>query len=249
MAFDAEQKNFDLGRVAAALNRQELVLLYVRAREMEAVADGLSWLSDEERRRYHGYRVPRAATQFLHGRTLLRRVLSNHLGIAANEIDLSSHEHVKPIARCRTSSRRPPQFNLSHSGEWITIALHSDLPVGIDIECATAPEIEILYDLPGLLTSRERSHLKLSKSPSQKANLFLRLWRCKEAIMKATGKGFALAPNSIEVLTPDGAARTTIHAAGRAWQLRHCKLRLGLSCAVAVAERKRDADPLLPFLT
>lgn len=244
MAFDEKQENFDLRRVAAALNQQELVVLYVKIREMEEVADGLSWMSDEERRRYYGYRVPRAAMQFLYGRTLLRTVLSHHLGIAENEIDLSSHEHVKPIARCRTSSRRPPQFNLSHSGDWIAIALHSVLPVGIDIECATAPEIEILYDLPGLLTSRERSHLTLSKNPSQKANLFLRLWRCKEAIMKATGKGFALAPNSIEVLTPDGAARRTIHTAGRVWQLRHFKLCSSLSCAVAVAERKRAVDPL-----
>lgn len=236
VGFNADLKNFTFGTAMCSINKRDLVVLYARTLKCEANDEGSNWLSAAEAHRYHAYRSRKAAKQFLQGRTLIRKALACHLSAAPCDIDLCASEHIKPTARCQNPSKKIPQFNLSHSGDWITLAIHLFLPVGIDIECEAPPEIDTLSNSPELFTLNERGHLATITDRSQKAEMFLKLWRSKEAIMKATGKGFALTPNSIELLRPEGVQKTTICAEGSAWELRHHKLCSGLTCAVALAE-------------
>jgi 4'-phosphopantetheinyl transferase len=80
------------------------------------------------------------------------------------------------------------KFNLSHSGDFVVLAV-SDTEIGVDIEkikpynkavakrCFTSAELEWL--------SEENTN-----------EAFYRLWTAKESIMKATGAGFSLPPQS-----------------------------------------------------
>lgn len=240
--FDTDQRGFQFGEVAAHLNRRNLVVLHARSPEKATGGGGFNWLSPEEAQRFHGYKCQTAARQFLQARTLVRNTLSLYLGAAPHDIDLSCQDHMKPVAVCQTSSRSRPEFNVSHSGEWVTIALHPDLPVGIDIECTKALEIEELCNSSGLFTQNERDCLSLCPDSDQKAALFLQLWRCKEAIMKATGRGFALAPDSFDVLAPDGTPRTVIRAEGSVWRLRQFEVCSGPIFAVAVKHNHQPAE-------
>jgi phosphopantetheinyl transferase len=70
---------------------------------------------------------------------------------------------------------------------------------------------------------------------SIKAGLFFRLWRCKETIMKATGRGFDLALASFGVLNHDGTFKTIVQAEDQDWHLQQVTLCPGLDCAVAVS--------------
>ena len=190
-------------------------------------------LSAAETQRYTNYKSEKAAQQFLQGRRMIRAMLASYLGVSAVDFELSCQEHVKPVAQCLTSSRPPPEFNLSHSGDWVVLAADRYRALGIDIECTTQSNIGEIAGLSDLFTQNERAYLKKQTEPDQKARLFLQLWRGKEAIMKATGKGFALAPNSFELLTSEGTFKDIILAEARTWNLLQIALCPGLDCAIA----------------
>lgn len=65
-----------------------------------------------------------------------------------------------------------PEFSLSHAGEYVILVTH-DTPVGVDIEPITPEHDEA----------------------------FLREWTAREAIMKLTGLGLQLGPESINLNT------------------------------------------------
>ena len=84
-----------------------------------------------------------------------------------------------------------PAFSLSHSGDWCVLALDSD-PVGIDLE---KPSETALAAAPRVFTPDERTWM--GEAPLER---FFQLWTWKESVMKATGRGLDLAPESFSVL-------------------------------------------------
>lgn len=83
-------------------------------------------------------------------------------------------------------------FNLSHSGDYIVLAV-DEKEVGIDIE-----KIETYSDgiAKKCFVPEEYSLLKHRKED----NLFYALWTAKESVMKACGKGLQMPPESFSVL-------------------------------------------------
>lgn len=238
VVLDAGQRGFEIGQATASLKQGKLVALFRSAVASES-ADKMPWpaLSAAETHRYNAYKSRSAAAQFLQGRGLMRDMLASYLGTAPHQIEISCQEHVKPVANCSAADLLVPQFNLSHSGDWIVLGAHRDRHLGIDIECSGRHEIDTLSTMADLFTQNERAHLASCLDQSTKASLFFRLWRCKEAIMKATGRGFDLAPASFEVLIHDGTFKTIVQAEDQDWHLRQVTLCPGLDCAIAVGVR------------
>lgn len=232
---DAGQRGFDIGEATASLKQGKLVVLFRSACLSESVDQiPRPALNAAEAHRYNAYKSQSASAQFLQGRSLMRDMLARYLETAPDQIEVSCQEHVKPVANCSASDLAMPQFNLSHSGVWIVLGADRDRHLGIDIECADRHEIGTLSTMADLFTQNERAHLASCLDQSTKAGLFFRLWRCKEAILKATGRGFELAPASFEVLTHDGVFKTIVRAEGQDWHLRQVTLCPGLDCAIAV---------------
>lgn len=112
------------------------------------------------------------------GAVLMNKVL----GIT--EKDLLFGENQKPMTN-------GVSFNISHSGDFVVLA-KSDCPIGIDIE-----KVEDFKDNVSkrVFTANEQNWLK-----EDEKQRFYQLWTLKESVMKATGKGLSLAPNSFDVL-------------------------------------------------
>lgn len=236
--FDVEHSEFEFRRVAEHLNHRKLVILYARTDRERAPEGGFEWLGHDERQRYHDYICESDAIQFLKARTLVRNILVHYLNVAPFDIRLTSVQHIKPIAACDNPYRPIPHFNISHSGDWISVALHADLPLGLDIECSDVPELDRLCKSEELFNEMERSFLDACPNSDLKFDLFYRYWRCKEAVMKATGKGFALAPCTIGLTSDDGSIKTTIIAEGKAWQLHQIDTCANLKLAVAIQQSR-----------
>ena len=83
------------------------------------------------------------------------------------------------------------QFSISHGGDLAVLAV-SDQSVGVDVEPCTREASPAV--LQKVLTENERQWLK------EENGAFARLWTRKESVMKADGRGLALAPASFEVL-------------------------------------------------
>ncbi len=236
VAFDADQRGFDLSWATASLKQGNAVVLFRKAVTSGSVDQTpRPALGAAETHRYNAYKSRSAAAQFLQGRGLIRDMLASYLGTVPDQIEVSCEEHVKPAADCSVADLVVPQFNLSHSGDWIVLGAHRERHLGIDIECADRREIDTLSTMADLFTQNERAHLASCLDKSTKVGLFFRLWRCKEAIMKATGRGFDLAPASFEVLTQEGAFKTSVQAEGQDWHLRQVTLCPSLDCSVAIS--------------
>lgn len=83
-------------------------------------------------------------------------------------------------------------FSLSHSGQWCVLACGPQKNIGVDIEQMQENCMDVA---PAVYTQRE-----LAWMAADPVNRFFRLWTWKESVMKATGMGMSLAPQTFEVL-------------------------------------------------
>lgn len=165
-----------------------LVLAVDRREECSPVvfAQLFSYLSLDEARRYSAYMRPRDAELFLLGRSLLRTLLALLLELKPQEVRIVTGLHGKP------SCLGGPEFNVSHSGDLVLIAIHPTCAVGVDVEASPGPAdwssiscrvfpadvCQAVYALP-----KQRQPLA-----------FLQAWCHLEAQLKMAGTGFQAAP-------------------------------------------------------
>lgn len=133
-------------------------------------------LSPAERRRLDGLRRSDDRERFLLGRAALRRLLGTWLERAPAAVPIECGPHGKP--RCPGG----PEFNVSHSGDLILLALHPCRPVGVDVE----------RERPGLdWRPIARRVLAPVECEALTAEGFLAAWCRLEAQLKAGGRGLA----------------------------------------------------------
>ena len=98
-----------------------------------------------------------------------------------------------------------PAFNLSHSGDWCILATGQN-DIGADIEEEDEKHLSVA---PAVFTQEEQDWI--GGDPAR----FHMLWTLKESLMKATGLGFEMQPQSVDVLPlPD---HRPVYLHGQAW--------------------------------
>ena len=91
----------------------------------------------------------------------------------------------------------PPAFNLSHSGDHGLVALGGHGRLGIDVE-VRLPRRHLSAIARRVLGPVEQAALERTEGEAER-RLFHRFWTLKEALIKASGEGFALDPAGFEV--------------------------------------------------
>ena len=136
----------------------------------------LSKLNQEDLERYNRYRREEDKLRFLGGRALVYR----HVGSP-----IEFEEKGKPYVK------GAKQFSISHSGDYVVLAVDDSAPIGVDIEgrseasqslidhVCSEPEIDFI-----------RNHGQDS---------FFEIWTKKEALIKCTGTGMSVPLKSINV--------------------------------------------------
>jgi 4'-phosphopantetheinyl transferase len=160
------------------------------------------------------------------GRGRLREILARWVGSAPEALRFQEGARGKP------SLMPGPQFNLSHSGGVALLAVHSERPLGIDVE-APRPVEQGVADR--VFSAAERADLAALPPELWQAG-FLRGWTRKEAVVKALGIGLGADLEAFDVtLTPGAPARVTRCALGPPgpWQLTHLGLQGGMVGALA----------------
>ncbi|MEW9612485.1 4'-phosphopantetheinyl transferase superfamily protein [Shinella sp. S4-D37] len=155
---------------------------------------------------------------------LVRLLLGAATGRNAADLSFSRRPGGKPFLLDAGSL----DFNLSHGGGWVAVALCRSGRIGIDVE-AERPQ-PFWAEIAG-------SFLAPDEIASAGAIGHLKIWTAKEAALKAHGAGFAIAPENVTV-TAEGVGFTARLPAERfsgVWR------RLGDGHVLAVA-----ADDLVP---
>ncbi|MHC8441724.1 MAG: 4'-phosphopantetheinyl transferase family protein [Candidatus Eutrophobiaceae bacterium] len=177
--------------VAQQMPKQGEVLLWLRTIERREGSERLKYcLSSDELTYLERIRSPVRRLEFLNGRALLRHAVATTVGLKPEELPLTVNAYGKPLLDADVlrgeSSSSLPHFSLSHSGDWLGLALAMDMPVGLDLE-----GIDSQRDCAGLAlrfyAQAEREALV------GKACLLLESFHCvwvrKESYVKGLGEG------------------------------------------------------------
>lgn len=179
---------------------QELLLLSLDARDPlpDPVRGALAAsLAPAEVQRWEALRLPEDRERFLRGRGALRRLLGVWRDEPPEAVPIGVGAHGKP---CCAGG---PEFNLSHSGDLILLAVHQQRPVGVDVE-QLRPGLVWRPIAQRVLPPAEWQALEVqwpsletlagaadSAEEAEGAEAFLAAWCRLEARLKAQGLGLA----------------------------------------------------------
>jgi 4'-phosphopantetheinyl transferase len=139
-----------------------------------------------------------ATCQKIISRGILRLLLSNYTGINPKDLFFENGQFGKPFLSNPANSEIC--FNLAHSGNLLLIAIGKKKDVGIDVE-----KIEEKRDFKGIsplvFSLSEQQTIARSMDPIHD---FYSIWTAKEAILKATGRGFSYPSNKFSVFILNG---------------------------------------------
>jgi 4'-phosphopantetheinyl transferase len=193
-----------------------------------------SVLSTNEREHADRFRFEADCVRSIVARGGLRRILSSYCPASPHAMEFHTGSHGKP-ALLRPSAAL--EFNISHSGDCVLIAVTSGVPCGVDIEHGRpiTAEREIAERL---FCPRELEWL------SRTQNGFRRLWALKEAIIKAMGLGLSIPLSQVDVtdVLESKTSSITLRTPGMEPQvlwLRELFLLPNYAAAVATVQDKR----------
>lgn len=193
-------------------------------------------LSLDERRKAERFYFPADRERHVVGRALTRILLGDLLAIAPDEIQFCYNDFGKPsVAPAQNGADF--QFNISHSGDVILIAVAARRAVGIDVE-QIREDLEVDAVAARFFSTREKDDLA-SLPPGQRRAAFFACWSRKEALIKAAGFGLPQYLDRFDLsMKPDEPAillRTRPDPAEvRRWAIRDLDIGPGYKAALAV---------------
>ncbi len=153
-----------------------------------SISDNLTqfhhFLTPEEQNRGNRFQFERHQRRFKNARSLLRMILSQYLQLKPGDIQFETEKHGKPFIDHPVNL----QFNLSHSGDWLIIAVGQQHPLGVDIEQFS---IRPYQGIAGQMFSDTEQEFLRSADQMMQATAFFKIWAQKEAFIKANGAGLS----------------------------------------------------------
>jgi 4'-phosphopantetheinyl transferase len=118
-------------------------------------------------------------------RGALRTLLYGYTGIPSNEIQFEYSGNGKPSLALPVEGRGGGNlsFNVSHSGDWVVLAIGRNRHIGVDIEMIK-PEMDVASIASRYFLPEESA--RVQNAEDQHA-AFFGIWACKEAYVKAAG--------------------------------------------------------------
>ncbi|OYD09094.1 4'-phosphopantetheinyl transferase family protein [Paludifilum halophilum] len=158
----------------------------------------LHWLTREETLRYERY-IPARKMEFITGRVLMKKVLAAYLDVSPFKIQFRANRFGKLfIDGVHTTNIG---FNLSHSRRMMVLSCSKKRNIGVDVQYIWDDHLEVMSKV---FTDAEIDQIEQCKRKEDQLRTFTLLWTRKEAVMKATGRGFSLSPQSFSVPTDWG---------------------------------------------
>ena len=165
------------------------------------VATFESVLNDTEKDAAHRFYFERHRLSYIFSHAALRTILSGYLDRAPEDIQFRHNSFGKPFL----ADADPPsdlQFNMSHSGDVVLVAVTRGRQIGVDVEM-----IRVMKDFAGIarlnFTKEECAFIE-NATHGNPQNAFFKSWARKEAVIKAVGKGLSIPLNTFDASIPPG---------------------------------------------
>jgi 4'-phosphopantetheinyl transferase len=193
-------------------------------------------LSPDERQRAKRYRFQVDSERHIVGRALLRIILGRILHTKPENLFFRHNEFGKPLL-LDALNKHSLQFNVSHSGDLILVALAAGRQIGVDVE-RVRDDMEPEAMARRFFSSREKADIAALPA-RQRRDAFFRCWTRKEAFIKAKGEGLSLPLDQFDVSVNPAqpaillATRPDPVEASR-WVIQDLKVAAGHTASVAV---------------
>lgn len=149
-------------------------------------------LSADEIKRADRFRVDRPRNEFIIARATLRVLLGDKLQVDPKALEFAIGQFGKPSLKDHEA-----EFNVSHSGEVVLIAIGGTQPLGVDVEIEKTHRnflrLAQRFFAPGEVARLE------SVGETEQTAAFYRCWTRKEAYLKARATGITLGLDTFEV--------------------------------------------------
>lgn len=160
--------------------------------DRQKISSCIQYLSSEEVRRSKCFKNRIDSDRFIVGRTMVKLMASKFLNRDFNSLEIVFTESNKPIIDHEINF----QFNLSHSGNYVVLAVCNRWDIGIDIEyCNSDFKFQPLLNY--CMSENEKIKIFEDKNP---LDTFLMFWTRKEAMLKGVGIGLLDKLNSFSCL-------------------------------------------------
>jgi 4'-phosphopantetheinyl transferase len=190
-------------------------------------------LSSDERQRAARFHFQADRERFISAHGCLRDILGRYLHCEPPLLDFSTDSYGKPALRAHNL-----EFNLSHSGDFVLVAVTQNRKVGVDVE-RIRQGISSHVIAQQYFSKSEVAELQ-ALPMEHRVSAFFICWTRKEAYIKAQGLGLSLPLESFDVsLTPNKpavlrATRPDPEEASR-WTLFSLEMDLQYAAAVAAS--------------
>jgi len=154
-------------------------------------ADWRRFLNPPELARADRFRVAADRDRFTVARGVLKRLLQERRK-GTGPLEFVVNQWGKPAV-----SDGEPRFNVSHSGDYVLIAIASGAEVGVDIEHMAAPRR--LDELARSVFAAREFEMFGQLQGAERDRFFFRIWTCKEAVVKAAGAGLGIPLDRVEI--------------------------------------------------
>ena len=161
----------------------EIHLWRFALKEAQDLQSAAKILAEKELLRANRIRSVTTRRKWITGRVFLRMVLSKYLDLDASQIMLKTTELGKPYLPVSKGL----EFNLSHAGGWVLVAVAYGRPVGVDVEKMSY--CSDLLQMAEMAFGAEFRHWLMALDESQQKKLFYYCWTRLEAVQKLGGNG------------------------------------------------------------
>jgi len=193
-------------------------------------------LDETERARAGRFHFARDRQRHVVAHAMLRLLLGRYAGRPAAAIEFTFGPAGKPALRGNEVSSSP-QFNLSHSGDIVLVAVTRESAVGIDVE-QHSPDVECEALVEHFFSPAECAEFRGLRREARRAAFFA-CWSRKEAYIKATGLGVSAGLDYFDV-TVDPALPAQLIAdrqqspTDRRWQMHDLIAGTGYSASIVL---------------
>lgn len=158
--------------------------------------------------------------RFLLSRVMARKILGSFLCLPQSNVNIINEFGQKP-----TVENSKWKFNISHSGNWVALAVSYEADVGIDVESHTSLQTEFPVEMVF------HGEDKFPNGTDDIAS-FYTAWTLKEAIAKCDGRGLSLPFNELR-LEHMSEGKYCGHYQNNTWHAQHSRLSDGAHLAYA----------------
>jgi 4'-phosphopantetheinyl transferase len=167
-------------------------------------------LPADEMARARRLRLPEMQYRFIVAHAGMRSILGAETGIAPSEVRFALGPHGKP----NLADRGDVRFNLSHSHDLAVLAVCRGAEIGVDVE--RLRHLDDVERIAKRFFAESESETVTRASGDVQDRIFMRIWTCKEAYLKATGEGLSRPFDEVVVALDGGAVRGLHGTSGEA---------------------------------